>query len=620
MQKLSICYILRLGQEGLNPPHNAEEQYQTTIKQLLSLLYSNPRICLTISISGIMLAWYEKHHPEVLQILSELTNRKQVEIIGGGYYEPLFPFLMPMDRVGQIEKLTTELRRTIGKRPRGIRLPQNAWEPQLLSSLKTCSFDYMFLDSELIKNPVQDKTNNLLPYIIEDSGKTLVVLPITKTELPSVSLNLSDYLQKLKKLVVENTNAIFCAEFDMPVLKELVSTNWLSVFSDTLLFEENIELTTPQLYFKTNFNYKKTFIPSGCKLSVPIKNVNSTKDLILTSHETQALYSRSLFANILINQYKGDKIRKKAAKEELWKAQHYSAFTDFSINGVIARQKAYNSILVAETQLKDSKPKEDNSNSLSFDFDFDGQKEYIFYSKNYTGFVSAIGGALFELDLNSICQNYVGEQRQMFTDYLFTKSEFENEYIKGKPVTSNVFQNMRYSEIKFSKSKKEVLFCVESAFGKDKQPVQLKKSYLFLESGVQVQYILKNKSANPLSCIFLVEFNVALNPLKIESQKVEVITEDSKESANIDQLYIHQNNVSLVQYCDTQAKNDLIFESNEYASLCLQPIFVDKTCISNCGAFYWKVEIPAGFEIEKTLTLNIKTTGKKSLGKSTKQS
>ena len=74
MSNLHICFIFRISQEGNEIPENAEEIYEKSVKKLIGLLYSNPRIFATISFSGVMLEWYEKKHPEVIDVLKELLN------------------------------------------------------------------------------------------------------------------------------------------------------------------------------------------------------------------------------------------------------------------------------------------------------------------------------------------------------------------------------------------------------------------------------------------------------------------------------------------------------------------------------------------------------------------
>ena len=115
-----------------------------------------------MSFLGNQLTFYKKHHLEFIDLIGQLTNRKQLEILGGGYYNPIFPLLFPQDRSGQIELLTSELRQSIGKRPRGMMLYGSVWEPSLIPCLQTCGMEYVFIDSSLIPSGKQ----NYLPIIM----------------------------------------------------------------------------------------------------------------------------------------------------------------------------------------------------------------------------------------------------------------------------------------------------------------------------------------------------------------------------------------------------------------------------------------------------------------------
>ena len=199
MSNLHVCFVFRIGQLGNNVPKNAEEIYEKSVKKLIGLLYSNPRIFATISFSGVMLEWYEKNHPEVIDVLKVLTSRKQVEILGGGFYDPLFPLLLPVDRLGQIELLQSVLRRTMGKRPRGIRLTENAWEPQLVQSFNSHDFEYVLLDYDLLNKKSLSQNNIFSPFIVEDAGKTITVIPLVQKFMPNINVPMEDYISSLKK-------------------------------------------------------------------------------------------------------------------------------------------------------------------------------------------------------------------------------------------------------------------------------------------------------------------------------------------------------------------------------------------------------------------------------------
>ena len=132
-----------------------------------------------------------------ITLLSELVNRKQVEIIGGGFYEPIFPLIMPIDRVGQIEMNTTHIRKLIGKKPRGIFLGDTVWDPSLISSFKTCGLEFAILHHSLL--PANEPEGKNL--IVEDMGKTLTIIPYQKPIEDFQNLPDSQkILEKIKKL------------------------------------------------------------------------------------------------------------------------------------------------------------------------------------------------------------------------------------------------------------------------------------------------------------------------------------------------------------------------------------------------------------------------------------
>lgn len=618
MSNLHICYVFRIGQCGTQVPENAEDVYRKTVKKLIGLLYSNPRICAAISFSGIMFEWYEKQHPEVMDVLRDLTSRKQVEILSGGYYDPLFPLLVPVDRLGQIEQLQNQFRKTIGKKTRGIRLPQNAWEPQLVQTFNSHEFEYVILDSDFLSKKSSSSTILYSPHIVEDAGKTITVIPQSSKFIPSVEVPIEDYINSLKKLIPGQESKIICSEITLDNLEKLIADNWFHKFIDSTIFEENIEFSNPEKFLKSNVKYIKNFIPSNSSISIENENIGATRNIFTKYPESLSLYARTVHAGNLINLSKGDKLRKKLARENLWKAQNYIAFIEHnSYLGVYERQKAYKIILQSEKSIKDI-----SSVKLFsvFDYDMDGYKEYISQFPNYSAFVSQKSGCIFELDLYNTNKNYVGEKRKLFSDFFIDKEsipQLEN-YSDGKFLENSVFQDLVYSELKVNKQKNEMQLLAEGFYGKQKQAIQLKKTYTFYENGIQLQYILRNNSVNKINGFFGVETNIAYPLDEFPNRKIEIITDSGIESPCVDQMYIKQNDVSWIQIADIDLETEFIFELNESASYYLHPLKIDGKMISNCSIFLWNVDIQPGFEIEKTIFLNIKSPGKKSLSKKKK--
>src|SRR5512140_4018701 len=155
-----------------------EETYQVCWRPLLSVLYRFPDLSALLHYSGTVLHWLESRHPEFLMLLKEMVLRKQIELLGGGFFGPIMPLIPGPDRLGQAELLTTFIRRSFSKRPRGCWLADYAWEPVLASSLQSCGFDYTFLTERHFRAagvPPQDLGS---PAMTEDQGRSLLVFPV----------------------------------------------------------------------------------------------------------------------------------------------------------------------------------------------------------------------------------------------------------------------------------------------------------------------------------------------------------------------------------------------------------------------------------------------------------
>ena len=158
-----------------SPQSLFEETYQVCWRPWLSTLYRFPDIVSAIHYSGTVLAWLQSHHPEFIMLLEEMSSRKQIEVVGGGYFSPLMPIIPSADRVGQLEFLSTLIRKLLGRRPRGVWLHEFAWEPSLVSTFNACGFDYTFLPAALF---VRSGLDSAAPVLTEDQGKNLCVFPV----------------------------------------------------------------------------------------------------------------------------------------------------------------------------------------------------------------------------------------------------------------------------------------------------------------------------------------------------------------------------------------------------------------------------------------------------------
>ncbi|MGH2611047.1 MAG: alpha-amylase/4-alpha-glucanotransferase domain-containing protein, partial [Tepidiformaceae bacterium] len=74
------------------------------------------------------------------------VDRGQIEIIGGGYYEPILPAISEADRVGQLSKMRTELRDLHGTQPKGAWIAERVWEPDLPRAIASAGYEWTIVD------------------------------------------------------------------------------------------------------------------------------------------------------------------------------------------------------------------------------------------------------------------------------------------------------------------------------------------------------------------------------------------------------------------------------------------------------------------------------------------
>ena len=132
-RKQAISFILALHnhQPVGNLPEVFTRAFDEAYAPFVDVLYRYPSIKAVLHYSGVLLEWIEKNNPSFLSTLREMVERGQVEIMGGGYYEPILPIIPDSDKKGQILKLSRFLQDRLGASVEGMWLTERIWEPYL---------------------------------------------------------------------------------------------------------------------------------------------------------------------------------------------------------------------------------------------------------------------------------------------------------------------------------------------------------------------------------------------------------------------------------------------------------------------------------------------------------
>ncbi|MCX7788933.1 MAG: DUF1926 domain-containing protein [Spirochaetes bacterium] len=619
-----------------------EEQYQQCIKPFLSTLYLFPEIPTVLYYSGILLQWLEKKHPEFLDVLGEMVSRKQVELLGGAFYDPILTILPRSDALGQIELFTTYLRKKFGKRPRGAWIPELEWEPWLASTLRTCGMDYTFLGEYHFN--AAGVMKRYVPYLTEDQGKTIYVFPIFE--------QISDSLEKTSpKEVIRAILTHQSSSEDRLVTLLVPGHYWTNKKIEEFFLElrknEQIRCTQPNQYVRSTHVGYKTYFPCGSREqrmveALPAERAKEYKalksrlgtlngemlfgggffrQLLARYPESNLLYAKMQYTHLLVNGVRRDKYRKIAAREELWKGQHGQAYWSGSVSGGnLIRRQAYKSLITAERITREKGvfiP-----SLVVMDFDMDGKDEFLYQGHDLNAYVHTNGGAIFELDNLNKAWNYVdcsirkigGKEvlRKIFLDHFFPIGTEPQELFSPKQGDWGDFINQSYTVVKCDKERSELVLERRSTVrqAKEQIPVRLVKKYIFKGNTINLYYSLTNTSSASLRMCFGVEVNFSF----ADREQVRVLWQEGKSRREVHHTPSELSNVSEISFEDSSHGTQIVVStlepcsawdlSNEWKVSSADENGLD---LGSCFVSYWALDLPSGAVWENRITLKMGT-------------
>jgi hypothetical protein len=500
-----------------------ERAYRARLKPFISTLYKYPKIPAVLHYSGALLQWLERNHPEFFMLIGDLVSRKQAELLGGGFYEPMIPLIPLSDRISQIEMLTTYLRKQFGKRPQGCWLPGLAWEQTVVGALNACGMGYTFLDERQFASSGLTGEALYAPVISEDQGKIITVFPLLSGLCAGFSQKTaSEVLTELREKVPPGgLVSIFPGHFfSKPGDSELRIHRFFEALSQA---EGAVKFTSPSRFLKNSRGLKKTFFPSSAEEPVMYWAMDARaqkageggslpQGFLIKYPEANGIYSKMIFIHVLIDQLRGDKARKRTAQEELLRAQGYDAFCHIGDGGIYRnalRKGVYRSLLNAE---KITREKGVFTPSLMvFDFDLDGEPEFLFQERSVNCYVKAQGACVFELDYLPKSWNYLdtlarrrepyiegevpedGYRRGAFLDRL-APADFSLAHVtEGRFEGSRFCGNERYELVTVERPHGQAHFLLPPRAGIPFGKLEVQKKYRLKQDTLTVRYLITNR-------------------------------------------------------------------------------------------------------------------------------
>ena len=178
--RISLALIIHNHQPVGNFGWVIARNHELAYEPLIAALERHPRVRLALHYSGPLLEWFAAERPDFLARVRRLAARDQVELLGGGYFEPILAALPVADRLAQLRRLSDAVADLFGRRPTGAWLAERVWEPDVPSALVEAGYRWTVLDDAHLRGASVPEERLWGVYSTDDQGHRVDVFATGK--------------------------------------------------------------------------------------------------------------------------------------------------------------------------------------------------------------------------------------------------------------------------------------------------------------------------------------------------------------------------------------------------------------------------------------------------------
>ena len=179
MAKFKLAFGIHNHQPVGNFDHVFEYAHRQAYEPFLQLL-EEYGLSISLHQSGILWDWQEKHFPEYLDTVKRMVKAGQLELMTGGFYEPILTSIPERDSEGQIAAMSGYLTKHFGVEPNGLWLTERIWEPHLPRQLALSGVKYLPVDDTHFIYAGFEHSQLTGPFVTEHENFKVKLLPISK--------------------------------------------------------------------------------------------------------------------------------------------------------------------------------------------------------------------------------------------------------------------------------------------------------------------------------------------------------------------------------------------------------------------------------------------------------
>ncbi len=448
MKKVTFAFGIHNHQPIGNFDFVFEEAYQKSYLPFLEILKKHPGIRIAIHFTGILLDWIEDNHPELLEMVRDMTGKGQLEVLTGAYYEPIITVIPEADRIGQIKKLSARVEQLFDYKPTGMWLAERIWEPTLAATLHDAGVKYTIIDDTHFKYAGLTEKDLNGYFLTEDLGKPVALFPISKHLRYTIPFQApEETLKHLKKNARDDQQSVIVFADDgekfgvwPDTYRHVYENGWLDRFFTAM--EDNLDWIEMKHFAEIVPNIKpkhKIYLPTASYAEMmhwslfppTFRQYEKFEHLLEEQNllDEYGLFVRGGFWRNFMAKYPEinnmhkkmlrisnklwsapESLRKKtaAAFDQLWAAQCNCPYWHGVFGGMYLshlRQAIYKSLINAEKIFDESNGIEYPPLEIS-DFDVDGHDEVLVERKLHNAYFRPdYGAVMFEYDYKPAAKN-----------------------------------------------------------------------------------------------------------------------------------------------------------------------------------------------------------------------
>lgn len=475
-----------IGAYSQIPYGASNDEYEALVtrqlKPLLTMIYRNVNYKLLLNLGIAEFDYFENHHPELNMLINDLCRKGQVELLSNAYYDVVLSMIPTHERSSQVEKTTTYIRKHFSKKPKGLWLYNQVFNPTIVPMLSQTGLSYLVISTY---NQLTGSIESTRPFYTDDLGKQALVFPTDDRfsaltqDLYKGSIDLEKYFSNVIKLAKDTTNALSTIMLN---LDQLMGTE-LSCDVFRLLYENlGPNSTLPSIYSSSNEIARKHFLPNG----IYGRDINLGKATSLN----QMIYDNSMLCRhyCVVNMLKEvirdsrRSIEDRASIENLlMKASSSRLYFPNEYRRALVMRSVNRHVCEIEVLLSRL---ENSILPMEVDTSFNKVMDLRFQGKSHIAYLSPKGAVLSRFIM---CQNFYDlafhSAEGLFADSFYNEYTSKELKLSSKPFTVTALDKKRND-----------FLAISPAISLGKATVVVKKRFKFRQATVIVEIEIENTS------------------------------------------------------------------------------------------------------------------------------